>query len=44
MDKSKYKIIYRYEHPVGSILADIFSFGVMLACFWLNKTYIDGNN
>ncbi|NDZ93295.1 hypothetical protein G3I13_01790 [Streptomyces sp. SID6673] len=44
MSKPNYKIIYRYEHPVGSMIADTFTYGIIVASYWINQQFIDGNN
>lgn len=44
MKDAQYKIIYRYEHPIGSMLADTFTFGTIVACFWFNYHFINGND
>lgn len=38
------KVIYIKENTVGSILADTFTFGSIVASFWFNYKFIDGNN
>lgn len=37
------KIVYFRESLVQSILSDIVTFGTMLFCFWVNKTFLDSN-
>lgn len=44
MSDTKYKIIYRYENPIGSMLADTFTFATIVGSFWFNYQFIDGNN
>lgn len=42
MEKTKYIIIK--DGLVRSIIADIFSYGVLLSSFWINERFINGNN
>lgn len=44
MTEPKVKIIYQRENVFSSIVSDLFSFGTIVAAFWFNYTFIDGNN
>lgn len=41
---SKQKIIYIKENTLSSIVADTFTFASIVASFWFNYRFIDGNN
>ena len=41
MDTSETKYIYFRESLVRSVLADLFSFGMLIFTFWVNAEYIE---
>lgn len=45
MDKKvKEKIIFVRETTLGSIVSDIFSFGMIAGSFWFNYRFVGGND
>lgn len=42
--KNNEKLVFVREHTLGSILSDVVTFGVIVASFWFNYRFIDGNN
>lgn len=44
MTEIKEKIVIVRETTFGSIISDMFSFGIIVASFWFNYTFIGGND
>lgn len=44
MDKKDERVVFIKEHTLWSVLSDVVTFGVIVASFWFNYRFIDGNN
>ncbi|MEO5499446.1 MAG: hypothetical protein ABIR46_03030 [Candidatus Saccharimonadales bacterium] len=44
MKDNNFRIVYEKENLISSLVADCLTFGVIVASFWFNLEFIDGNN